>query len=235
MLDKSPVIFQEVIKNPQDYPWMVYKTEKGEYVIRYYKYPLVNSYYFRARFVNKEDALACIKSKFRMYFVYFDRKNNSYFVNTQFNLINLDSSYKLYGMYFSEEDASKIAVSQNMLIKNKTKPSIKNMSLVMKWISDGESVYRRPIYQNVLCPKNDDWKQFDPTKDLYSDDYEYQKLSLLDKKRYYEVSFIMLENSEEIIQKIINKKLGAKIIHGTLKVNHVIDEHAYTQCYGGIT
>ncbi len=208
VFDSSKVSLRECGTDAKHYPYAIYKDNDGELHFGTGD-TLIDDWHFIARCDCKETAMKymdCLEEKPGPWYIYEDLdKKSQVFSAAQGGLDNISSRYRLCSIVFDCKRAENIV---NALNNHKRACNIVyDKETVFKWLSEGKTVLRRLCHPGISNTEmgDDGWQSYDPTEDLFSDDFEYIRENELWPQNVhisFEAEFRTNKELEEFLKKI---------------------------------
>lgn len=190
------------------YPYAIYRDSDGELHCGTGD-TLISDWYFIIRCDTKETAykyMDCLENKPGPWYIYEDLdKRSQVFSAAQGGLDGITSRYILRSIVFDCKRAESIVSALNS--HKRVCNIVYDQLTVFKWLSEGKNVLRRLCHPGISNTEMGDegWESYDPTEDLFSEDYEYMREDELWPQNMhisFEAEFRTSKELEEFLKKI---------------------------------
>lgn len=192
----------------KNYPYAIYKDCNNELHFCT-SGTIVSDWHFIARCDSKETAMRymdCLESKPGPWHVYEDTTKNSHVFAIESNVDYVSKSYyALRFIVFGYEEAKEIV--DNLNTNKRLYNIVYDKETVFKWLSEGKTILRRLCHPGISNAEmgNEGWQSYDPTEDLFSEDYEYMREDELWPKKMhisFDAEFKSKIELDELFEKI---------------------------------
>lgn len=211
VFNSSIVSLHECGVDVKHYPYAIYKDCDNELHFCTGE-TIVSDWHFIARCDSKETAMRymdCLENKPGPWHIYEDltKSPHTTFAMAQQVVDCISQSCYILRFIVFDYDAAKEIVDRLNTNKRVFYNIVYDKLTVFKWLSEGKTILRRLCHPGISNEEmgNEGWETYDPTEDLFSEDFEYMREDELwpaKKHISFDANFKTKEELEEFLEKI---------------------------------